>query len=392
MARANGILKLYKPIKFKILPISINNNKENLIYYSPIIAGNAYDRTMIGLALYNNTINDKKVEYMLNPLYGLGTKNLVGSGKIQTNINTNGLFPRIELGYKIRSFHNEHDNLYKEQRWIKQEIFTDLRIKSKNLRSSPFQNIKFRTIKVDDFEPDVTLIWPVQPRRKTAYYGEIEYNLKSRQILKPKELKLNYIYGFNDNINLVNCLQLTSKIEKSYNKSSDKFKWRIFAGYHFNQDISRQYSLYLSGKNGGTDYLYDNIYLARNSSNQEDLLSRQNDNSYGGFKAMDTTLRSNNWMVSNNLKINIPKLPIGLFADFGVFQATELDSKLSWGYNAGIFFSINVNEEILGIYLPILYSENIGESLKELKVLQRISFIFNLQSINPFHLKKTIKP
>jgi len=392
MARANGILKLYKPIKFKFLPISINNNKENIIYYSPIIAGNAYDRTMIGLALYNSTINDKKVEYMLNPLYGLGTKNLVGSGKIQTNINTNGLFPRIELGYKIRSFHNEHDNLYKEQRWIKQEIFTALRFKSKNLRSSPFQNIKFRTIKVDDFEPDVTLIWPVQPRRKTAYYGEIEYNIKSRQILKPKELKLNYVYSFNDNINLVNCLQLTSKIEKSYNKSSDKIRWRFFAGYHFNQDISKQYSFYLSGKNGGTDYLYDNIYLGRNSSNQEYLLSRQNDNSYGGFKVMDTTLRSNNWMVSNNLKINIPKLPIGVFADFGIFKSSNGGNKIKWGYNAGIYTSIVVNEEIIGIYLPIMYSDNIGLTLNDFKVLQRINFIFNLRSINPFTIKKTIKP
>ena len=392
MARANGIFKFYKPIKFKFLPVSINNNKENLIYYSPVIAGNAYDKTMVGLALYNSSINDKKVEWLINPLYGFGSKQLVGSGKIQTNINTNGLFPRIELGYKIRSFHNENDNLDKAQRWTKQEIYTDLRFTSKNLRSSPFQNIMLRAIRVDDFGPDGTFILPLEPRRKTAYYGEIEYNLKSRQILKPKELKLNYLYGYNENTKLINCLQLNSKIEKSYNKSSDKIRWRFFAGYHFNQDISKQYSFYLSGKNGRTDYLYDNIYLGRNSSNQNNLLSRQNDNSYGGFKTMDTTLRSNNWMISNNLKIDIPKLPIGVFADVGIFKSSTGENKIKWGYNSGIFFSINVNEEILGIYLPILYSENIGESLKELKVLQRISFIFNLQSINPFHLKKTIKP
>ncbi|MFL2589704.1 MAG: M1 family metallopeptidase [Parvicellaceae bacterium] len=392
IAKANGIFKFYKPIKFKFLPISINNNKENLIYYSPIIAGNAYDKTMVGLALYNSGINDKKVEWLINPLYGFGSKKLIGSGKIQTNINTNGLFPRIELGYKIRSYNNEHNELYKEQRWTKQEIFTDLRIKSKNLRSSPFQNIILRTIRVDDFGPDGTFIWPAEPIGKTAYYGEIEYNLKSRQILKPKELKLNYIYGFNENINLVNCLQLTSKIEKSYNKSSDKIRWRFFAGYHFNQDISKQYSFYLSGKNGRTDYLYDNIYLGRNSSNQEHLLSRQNDNSYGGFKVMDTTLRSNSWMISNNFKMDIPKLPIGIFADLGIFKSSSGDNKIKLGYNAGIYTSIVVNEEIIGIYLPILYSDNIGGTLNDFKVLQRINFIFNLKSINPFTIKKTIKP
>jgi len=392
IAKANGIFKFYKPIKFKFLPVSINNNKENLIYYSPIIAGNAYDKTMVGLVLYNSGINDKKVEWLINPLYGFGSKKLVGSGKIQTNINTNGLFPRIELGYKIRSYNNEHNELYKEQRWTKQEIFTDLRIKSKNLRSSPFQNIILRTIRVDDFGPDGTFIWPAEPIGKTAYYGEIEYNLKSRQILKPKELKLNYIYGFNENINLVNCLQLTSKIEKSYNKSSDKIRWRFFAGYHFNQDISKQYSFYLSGKNGRTDYLYDNIYLGRNYSNQEHLLSRQNDISYGGFKVMDTTLRSNSWMISNNFKMDIPKLPIGIFADLGIFKSSSGDNKIKWGYNAGIYTSIVVNEEIIGIYLPILYSDNIGVTLNDFKVLQRINFIFNLKSINPFTIKKTIKP
>ena len=31
-------------------------------------------------------------------------------------------------------------------------------------------------------------------------------------------------------------------------------------------------------------------------SDQNYLLSRQNDESYGGFKVQDTNLRSNNWM------------------------------------------------------------------------------------------------
>ena len=34
-------IQILQPIKFQFLPISINNNKENLIYYSPVIAGNA---------------------------------------------------------------------------------------------------------------------------------------------------------------------------------------------------------------------------------------------------------------------------------------------------------------------------------------------------------------
>jgi hypothetical protein len=107
---------------------------------------------------------------------------------------------------------------------------------------------------------------------------------------------------------------------------------------------------------------------------------------------MDTTLRSDNWMISNNFKIDIPKLPIGVFADFGVFSSSASENKVKWEYNAGIYASVVVNEEIIGIYLPILYSDNIGETLNDFKVLQRINFIFNLKSLNPFTIKKTIKP
>ena len=392
LARTKGMFKLYKPIKFKFLPITINNNIENNIFYSPIIAGNAYDKTMIGMAMYNSAIKDKKIEWLINPLYGLGSKKIIGSGKIQSNISTKGLFPRIQLGYKIKSFHNQHISLSTEERWTKQEIFADFRLKTKNLRTSPFQNIKIRTLKIDDYVADGIFTNPPKRKVREQYYGEMEYHIKNRQILKPKELKVNYIYGFKENSKLVNSIQLTSKIEKSYNKSYDKIKWRFFAGYHFNEHISEQYSFYLSGKNGEMDYLYDNTYLARNSSNQNKIFSRQNDNSYGGFKLMDTTLKSNNWMISNNFKIDIPKLPIGIFTDIGVFKSNVGENKVNWGYNAGIFTRIAVNEEIIGIYLPILYSNNFGASLNNLKILQRISFIFNLNNINPFHLKKTIEP
>ena len=392
ISNSSGIWKFRKPIKFKFIPLDINNNLENLIYYSPILAGNSYDKTMLGLALYNSSIKDKKIEWMLNPLYGFGSKDLVGSGRISTNINTNGISPRIELGYKIRSYNYKPELIDRNERWIKQELFADFRLKSNSLRSSPFENIKLRTIKIQDYEADGLLISPPKTKRKTSYYGEIEYQLKNRQILKPKELKLNYVYGMKNNQNLVNSLQLTLKAEKSYNKNYDKIKWRFFAGYHLNSYINNQYSFYLSGKNGRTDFLYDNTYIARSSTNTKYLLSRQNDNSYGSFKAIDNNSRSNSWMITNNFKIDIPKTPIGIFADLGVYEETYRGNKLSWDYNAGIYFSFSINEEIIGIYLPLFYSNRIGESLNNLKSFQRINFIFNLKGINPFHIKKTIKP
>ena len=71
-------------------------------------------------------------------------------------------------------------------------------------------------------------------------------------------------------------------------------------------------------------------------------------------------------------------------------------------YNAGLkatLIQIN-NKPILEIYVPLMYSENIGSSrnltnavaVNELSFFQRINFIFNFKSLNPFLIKKQIKP
>ena len=71
-------------------------------------------------------------------------------------------------------------------------------------------------------------------------------------------------------------------------------------------------------------------------------------------------------------------------------------------YNAGLkatLIQIN-NKPIIEIYLPLMYSENIGSSrnltnaiaVNELSFFQRINFIFNFKSLNPFLIKKQIKP
>ena len=71
-------------------------------------------------------------------------------------------------------------------------------------------------------------------------------------------------------------------------------------------------------------------------------------------------------------------------------------------YNAGLkatLIQIN-NKPMLEIYVPLMYSENIGSSrnltnavaVNELSFFQRINFIFNFKSLNPFLIKKQIKP
>ena len=66
---------------------------------------------MIGTALYNTGIKEKKNEWVLNPMYAFGSKSIVGSGSFTKNINTNSFFPRISLGYKLQRYHSKFEQI-----------------------------------------------------------------------------------------------------------------------------------------------------------------------------------------------------------------------------------------------------------------------------------------
>ena len=169
----------------------------------------------------------------------------------------------MELGYKIRSFSSRFESTISNDRWIRQEIFSELRVKENKLRYSPSQKILFRAIRIDDHYISGNLISPPESINQRAYYGQIQYSLKNKQILKPKSLQLKYTHGFNNNYNLVSSLELTSKFRINYNQNLDALRIRFFAGYNFNT-INSRYNLFSRGQDGYYDYLYERTYLGRN--------------------------------------------------------------------------------------------------------------------------------
>ena len=407
--RTSGIAKNIKPISFKIIPYSIKSNSKNQIHFTPTNGWNYHDKFMIGTALYNTGIKEKKNEWVLNPMYAFGSKSIVGSGSFTKNINTNSFFPRISFGYRVQSYHSKFEQIPNLDRWVKQELSSNFRIKSKSLRSSPRQSIKFRALKIDQYIPSGLSIDPPTTERTTRYYGTVEYLISNKQFLKPKQLKLNYVYGLDESRSLVNNIQLTSDLTYVYNKKKDKLNIRLFGGYHFYQNIGNEFCFYLRGIQGSTDYLYDHVFLGRNVNNFENTLSQQNTNTYGGFKVNSLAGKSDDWLLSTNINTDIPGLPFGLFLDLAYYDEPLFMANMgSWttnhilSYNAGLkttIIQIN-NKPILEIYVPLMYSENIGSSrnltnavtVNELSFFQRINFIFNFKSLNPFLIKNQIKP
>ena len=412
--KTSGIFKTWKPIELKLIPYD-NNTTKNFIHWLPVLGYNSNDKTMLGLSLYNKSAFTKKTEFLIAPMYSFNSKNVFGVGEISKNINGNGIFTKTELGYKIKSFSN-NDGIDVNDRWIKQELFSEFRIKEKKVRYSPTQRLLIRALKIDEqfhYESGNN-IHPPDINRATDvnYYGQLKYTLESKQVLKPKSLELNYIYGYDnrEKINSISTLQLTANYHLNYNRDLDAIKVRCFAGYNFNKSSDR-YNLFVKGQDGEYDYLYDRTYLSRNGV-YPSTFSQQSSLTQGAFK-INGKQESDKWLIASNLLLELPKLPLGIFLDLASFY-NEYDENINgittgkvieeikFLYNAGIYFNIEINEKpLLGVYMPLFYSKEIHDSyvfgqnqkrFSDIGLLQKITFVLNLNEINPFTIIKNIKP
>ena len=184
---------------------------------------------------------------------------------------------------------------------------------------------------------------------------------------------------------------------------------RFFGGYNFYSSSSR-YNFLMKGQDGYYDYLYDRTYLGRNVG-YPNMLVQQSSNTHGAFNINTSFGRPEKWMIATNLKIEIPKIPIGIFSDVGIFPtiqtfqdpsgAWQESKKIEPMLNTGFYFSIKANKnEILSIYFPIWHSSNINNSsiytgysiLKNINFLQKITFVLDLNNVNPKNLINSFGP
>ena len=406
-SRTKGLFKKVAPIKLKLLA-GIENPSNTNIYFSPLLGWNNYDRLMPGIAVYNSLILEKKLEWGIHPMYSTSNKSLVGTGSINYQLYPEKLFSRVSIGYSLNTFF--HQPVVANDRWMRNELFAHFKFKSKNIRTSAAQSIQIKTIRIDENIFSGNFTYPLESFPQTSYFNVIEYQLKNKQFLTPKGVNIKYIQGFRQDQALVSSLQLTANYRINYNKKLNGFELRFFGGYNFFSSSSR-YNFLMRGQDGYNDYLYERTYLGRNTG-FPNMLFQQSSNSHGAFKINTAIGRPEKWLIATNLKLEIPKVPIGLFSDLGVFPNYEVFYNPSTGsteesktiepmLNAGFYFSIKANNKaFLSVYFPLLYSQNIKtsavysavNSIKDLDFLQKITFVIALDNINPRNLIKDFGP
>jgi hypothetical protein len=85
--RSSGMFKKWDKLQLKFLG-GFEKPSVSQVSYLPVLGWNNYDKTMVGLALHNIFIPEKKFEYVLMPMYSTATNSLAGGGNISYNFYT----------------------------------------------------------------------------------------------------------------------------------------------------------------------------------------------------------------------------------------------------------------------------------------------------------------
>jgi len=413
--------KTASPFSLKSVVAYIHEPSKDLLLISPVIGINAYDKFMIGVLFTNYKLPPSKFQFLVAPIYGTGSKQLTGLGKLNYSFFPAGHFRKIDLFLNASSFSaNEFlkDNgdkvLFGFQKLVPGIRFT---LAEKNARSSRNRYVQW----------------------KTYFINEESYRIRYDSIFNPPDTLINQVVGTADESRTLHQLKLVFENYRALYPYSGEFNFehgkdfvrtaftgkyffnypkeggltvRLFAGKFFylgsktftKEFATDRYHLNMTGPNGYEDYTYSDYFTGRNKF--EKFSSQQIMIRDGGFKIRtdlyaEKVGKTDDWLTAINFTTTIPKginplsvlpvkIPLKIFVDIGTYaepwkKNSELDRFI---FDAGL--QVPLLSGIVNIYIPVVYSHIYKDYIQSVlekkgRLFKTISFSIDISN---FTLKK----
>lgn len=390
----DGGIRRRKPLQFNFLT-KIEDPSKTQINYLPIGGYNFYDGPMLGIALHNFSLYQKKFEYQLAPMFGFKSLTPAGFAEFNFNFYPHHRIQQITLGAKAKSFAYDEFNsnllneLFRTQyksmlfNYIRVSPYLSFELKKRQANSPVSQFISYTSniLMIDSLNIDQIQHYEAKgPQKKytSAFVNELSYVLKNNRAINP----------FSLNFSLQHNMEMTKISGTVHQKITIGRKHdldiRIFGGTFLSgSNAARSYYAFRSsGYSGNDDYLFSYNYIARNEPNG--LGASQFTETDGAMKLPSLGLgNSNEWMVSLNIKT--PKLfilPVRIYGD-AVFTDQRFFLNEKFIYSAGL--NVTVWKDIIDIYVPLAYSDDLTKVLEfnDVDFWQRIRFTLNIHKLAP---------
>ncbi|MEL6922973.1 MAG: hypothetical protein AAFO94_02920 [Bacteroidota bacterium] len=413
--KLKGLLPGLEPIKFKWLAGLENPTRTN-VYWTPLLAANAYDGAMLGLTFFNTVSPANKFEYRLTPLFGIRSGDLTGMLNLRYHLYPKKAIQQLTIGVDMRRFnyaYNERWDYFLNYEKIRASLQLELKKKPTNpVRQFITLSSNFLTEDLATFDTTGTFSGTED---ELSNILELQYALVKNTVVNPFQLNIGLEYQqYNRNILDLSFnesyLKASLEMQTSYTYKEDRnVSLRLFAGYFL--DNSRRNAGTLANRTargsfaltsqGYNDYQYNDFFFGR--TEREGLLSRQIMIREGGMKtAFGSSFKtglSNDYIVAVNLKADLPqRLPLGLplkpYFDIGYYHDAQptgagktFQDQLLWSGGVALEFNNRLFDgPVLGIYFPIINSETVSREFNQINgnYWSRISFMLNLRAMDPW--------
>jgi hypothetical protein len=402
--RTRGFLRGMEPLSLK--PVgNFENPYKSQVFWLPAAGANLYNKFMLGAVLHNGLLPNKKFEYTLTPMYAFGTRDANGYVRMQRHFLTSGLIRKITLGVAGARF--AYGNYGNDITYNKVAPFAALSFNKKDERNPFGHSLQLRSVNVFHTVNRFTREAPYQ-KAPDARVDELSYIIQRDYVLSPGTYRA-VVQHIRERVSAVKVFgELKQQI--AYDRPHKHLDIRVFAGAFLYKDNvmpgSGEYEFKMSGNLGVFDYTYDHALFGR-SEQFSGLFAHQMVQREGNMKIPIALTSSNTWMAAVNLVSTIPgPIPVRLFADAGIIESlvpnkasNAIEKKPVLQYVCGI--KVVVAEDIFEINIPLIVSDDFSDYYMRLPankdvsnfelLRQRITFVLNLNRMNPLELARGLR-
>ncbi len=379
--RLTGSFRGWEPVKPQFLG-GIEQSDRQQLYYLPVIGANTYDKFMLGVAVTNSTLIQKKIQYLAVPMYSFHEKRLNGFGSVNVNLLSHSFSQNAVLGVKAARF----------ERFTKYEPAFTFNFKRATGYAAE-QQARLAFTHVSQMER-----FPLGGEN-TYFDYKFAYTIPSLQYGRMhRDGRQHFALQASTDLFIVNRSilsstkpvlgKLTLEYDRYYRKNKQIYL-RWFTGKFFGDPPAA--SPFSLGLSGSLDYKKETVFPDR--SQRSKVLTafvHQTDNREGAFKNY-LPVYANRWLSTVNLAADLPAIPIILYTDLGLasfYQAPAISGLPTELVRAKFYYGSGLSVtrgKLLQLYFPVAgsnFEHHFPASFREFT--RNIRFVFNLSAFDPF--------
>lgn len=384
--KSKGLFKKMEPIKFEFL-IGDNESSKTNVFWTPVLAGNAYDKLMIGATFHNMGIPFKPFQYVVTPLFSFGRKNVSGMAELSYTFLPTKVFERSRFGVSIKSFgQKENSNSY----LAAVAPYWNAELGNRRSGSPTSHNILVQAIVRRDvfrYTPGEDPIYP-EENTQGGIFARYRYAVSLPDHNFSWNVRGDYFTGRQkfDQLGRIST-QVTYRYRYMKQKMKRSIEVTAFAAANLRYETqgnlgNRNFLLSMSGARGYQDLFLEEYDFARNATSG--FWSQQRSDAMGTFHSTSAFGTTSHWMTTASVYAQLPIKPgfLGYFTDFGAFYD---GNSVQSAVNGGLGIRLG---NILGVYFPLFRSANMGSLYnnygKEIRFTLKYNFInkpLNLSNI-----------